>query len=45
MVVNLVAQDADQPRPLGGLAGEAVARLESGQESVLHEVLRHTGVA
>ena len=45
MVVNLVAQNADQPRPLGGFAGETVARLQRGQERLLHEVFSHARVA
>jgi hypothetical protein len=32
VVTNLVAQDADQPGALGRLTGEALARLERGQE-------------
>jgi len=44
MIVNLVAQDADQPGTLRALAGEAIMGFHCGQKGVLDEVFGFTNV-
>jgi hypothetical protein len=39
MIANFVAQDTNQPRALGGIPLEPIARFQRGKKSFLHDIL------